>query len=253
MIKINIDGVQETNRLGFKLDPAIGNISKAVITKFEIVETEVKEFNNRGELSTSDFVGKTIPVLTIEFRQQATISSEIGRDRFYTHRLNPVSQSSLEENAQKRNKTTEDVIIEMYNQQIALLKHLTKQFEDAKGYNAKTIPPNFEFKTIDEHIIAVRELYQYFINLMGGENPCYKNTIIWIKLVADYTTQAFLTIPRYLGEGVFDRYREGVKSYLEIKPNETVKLISRGENKVKSEETSTVDQDILDIIKKHNS
>jgi hypothetical protein len=219
MAKIDLSNINLERKLPFKLDPATGYISKAVLESITLDKQEVKEVNSNGIVSNSEFVGKVIPVLTLVFKQIPTEKSEVGRERFYTHVIKPISSVTLEDR----------VLTNMYIEQMRLLHNLANVYIKEKGFLFDKVKPQLiDTSTVDTHLETVYALYKYYISALNTID--YSKVILWIKLVANYSTGTYYTLPTFVGEGVFDRYVEGIKTFLEIKPNESVKLISRDNN-----------------------
>jgi hypothetical protein len=233
MAILDFENINLEKRLGFKLDPATGYIAKAILENITLEEKETKEVNANGKVSTSEFVGCNIPVLKLDFKQIPTEKSEMGRERYFTHRLNPVSLSG---------DMTEEGRINMYIEQVRLLHNLTNQYTKEKGFTFDRIKPKgIDTETLEKHIKSVTEIYNYYFKAMSSIP--YNKVIIWMKLVAEYSKGTYYTFPTYVGEGIFDRFQEGIKTYLEIKPSESVKLISRNNKNNNTNQTATNNND----------
>lgn len=242
-------------RLPFKPDPQIGNLCIGTIDDVELVETETPKFNESGVESDWEYAGHTVPALRITFKQAPT-KSDI-KPRYYEHWFKVITSVD-----NKGDEVPTKTIMALYQGLYGQLRHICNAYKGLKEYDMKLSPkcPSIDPKaSVEVRIQQFKAFFQFFYDLLQGkgDEPMYKGVKLYIKLVADYRTGKFLTIPTFVGRGFVERVLPDVNPSIALEPNETV-VLTKGKAKGGTEQAvsnagvdANTDPAIDDILKKY--
>jgi len=219
---------QVTNKLKFKPDHEFNNLCLGKLLNVEVTKNKHEKFDEKGKESTWEYAGMMIPNLVFSFKQVHREESFDKAERFYDHREGIITQT-------KRNGEPIEMkkVMEMYEAMWDRIKHIHDAFQSSPNYK-----PFGDIPEIDEKADAATRLEQitkFFdfvaasFNKGKNDKPIYVDTndqpiILWMKLLPEYKEGKYLTFPTFVGEGFIERYVNGVKPTIEVKPHESVEL-----------------------------
>ena len=217
-----------TNRLKFKPNPELDDLCLGYIEDVEVVMTEVAKINDKGQESTWEYAGHTIPMLAITFRNYVRKDDADKADRYYVHRERIIG--SVMTNG---DKIAKKVLESIYESMWSRIKHIHDAFVGDVNYAPFTSVPGIdEYGKVEERVAQFTAFYNSIADAFNkGKNdkPIYQNADgkglpCWMKLVAEYKQRKWLEFPTFVGEGFIERYKEGVPPTIELKPAETIQL-----------------------------
>ncbi len=237
-----------TNRLKFKPNPELNNLCLGYLESVEVVMNEIAKINDKGQESTWEYAGHTIPRLVFTFRNYVRKNDLDKADRFYIHTENVIG--AVKSSGDKIEQAT---LQSIYESMWARIKHIHDAFVSDPNYAPfKLLPEIDEYgKTADR----VEQFTQFFNVIADAFNkgkdglPIYKGANdsklpCYMKLVAEYKQRKWLELPTFVGEGFIERYKEGVPPTIELKPSDTVELAA-GKGAIKASSASSDDIDNL--------
>lgn len=225
------------NALKFKVDPEINNGLALGYLKDVTIGTASFKENQKGNFS--DFAGKEVPTLNFHFEGLSTEAN--GSAPIHIHSYKPVPHI-----------LGKDTFGWFYDSMFGMIKHFIDvmsddQFLDAYG-DLLTLAIDFEKEMTFEELMEVyNKFFNGVITVFKGDGKKVPNLLLandkpillWIKLLLYVTNDkgthevnnGSLGFPNYPGEGVIEKYVEGVSSSLEI-------AIQKGESIIPRERTS---------------
>ena len=232
-----------TNKLKFKPNPELGNLCLATIESVEVVMNEVKKINDKGQESTWEYAGYTIPSLVINFKQHHRKEDTDKADRFYSFRQNIIG--SVRSNG---DPIEDSVLVALYEAMWDRIKHIHDAFATCPNYKPfGSLPEINERGKVADRVSQFTTFFETVaeaFNSGKGDKLIYqaedKPVVVWLKLLAEYNEGKYLTIPTFVGEGFIEKYNPSVPPTIEVKPNETVVLRGKGKSSTSSE-TSVAD------------
>ena len=248
---IKFDAKKEvTNKLKFKPNPELNNLTLAIIESVEVVKNEVPKVNDKGQEATWEYAGHTLPTLTIRFKQHHRKNDIDKAERFLTYRENIIGAVKSNGDA-----IDDSVLVALYEAMWDRIKHIHDAFAGTANYKEfSDLPEINERGKVEDR---VKQFTAFFEAVARGFNegknsaPVYqvegKPIIVWLKVVSEYREGKYLTIPTFVGEGFIEKYNPDVPPTIELKPNETVVLRSKGGAKAST--TADVDNDLPAHIK----
>lgn len=226
---IKFDAKKEvTNRLKFKPNPELDNLCLGYLESVAVEMNEVPKINDKGQESTWEYAGHTLPNLVFTFRNYIRKDDLDKADRYYIHRERVIG--SVKTSGEKIDVA---VLQSIYESLWARIKHIHDAFINDPNYEPfKSLPEIDEYGKVTDRL----EQFTKFFNTIAeafnkGKNdlPIYKGANdsklpCYMKLVAEYKQRKWLEFPTFVGEGFIERYKEGVPPTIELKPNETIEL-----------------------------
>lgn len=244
---IKFDANKEvTNKLKFKPVPELNNLSLATVESVEVVMTEVPKVNDKGQESTWEYAGHTLPSLNIKFKQYHGKDATDKADRFFTFRESIIGAIKKTGDA-----IADNVLTALYEAMWDRIKHIHDTFAGTPNYKGfGELPEINERGKVEDRVkqftVFFNAIARAFNEGKGGK-PIYviedKPVICWLKLLAEYSEGKYLTNPTFVGEGFIEKFVNGVPPTIEVKPNETIVLRSKGKA-VSGDTSSTVDDDL---------
>lgn len=244
-------------RLSMKPNPVIGNLCLAILTDVKIEQHEAPKTNpETGIENLWDFAGYTIPTMVLTFKQVPT--KEDPYDRYYEHRFKVVP--NLDKNGAPIDKK---IVISLYQQYFSQLQHICNAYEGVPGFSDNEEVPGIDPEAnVEVRIKQFNAFFEHFLNVLtgNGDKPVYKDVKVYLKLIADYRTRKFLTLPTFVGRGFIQRVLPGANPKIALEPNETVVLAagktqSKTENAIASaapmSENTELDPEIAAILASH--
>lgn len=222
MNKIKIDINKEvTSKLPFTPFPQFNDLCVGYLTDVEVYETKSSESKNW------EFAGYTIPILAFRFTQYKLNVNE--KDRFMTMSFMPISNTLSDGTDRLPSK-----LLVSYNQMFDKIRHLHDQYAGNENYSKFTT--QFEFDPslpIEDRIAEFKSVFESVVNdfKIGKDkkNPVYKEKQnLFIVMVASGKSKSYLSVPDFVGKGIFDLYKVDNKgkadTTLLIPVNATTKL-----------------------------
>lgn len=225
-------------RLSFKPDPDLGGLCMGVINDVRLNYREAPLLDDKGVENTWEYAGLKVPTLFIEFKQCVTDSNP--KDRYVVYTVSPVTTID------KHGKSVDtDQIISIIRQNYDRLRHIANAFKGTKGYPTDLgTCPGIDFAaTPKDRCEQYAKFFEYFKTLLIGKDeksPNYKGVKLWIKIVADYRTRKFYSIPGFVNRGFIERVIAGQNTTLEFDPNESIHLIKEDEKKTREVSATSV-------------
>ena len=234
-----------TQDLTFKPDPSIGNLVKCYLKEVKVVENKVEKVDDNGVEKAWEYAGYTVPYLQFTFVQAKKDKSE--RDRILRHVENVLT--FVNKDGQKvDNNALQNLFIGMNDR----IVHLHEAFKNDVNYKAL---PDLEFEeagTAKERLSSFKKLFTAIADAFNkGKNdkPIFidgkgEPSLVYLKIVPDYRTKAFYTIPTYVGKGFIER-AIGVPS-IELTPTELAnhKLVAKGVKATDTTESSLAHEEL---------
>jgi hypothetical protein len=246
-----------TAKLRFKPVPELGNLCIGELHAVVFKETEVAKVDDKGVERDYEYAGFKVPRLELEFKQSKTKPAD--PDRYYTHQIRIIG-SKKKDGSPIPEETLTNLYMTMWDQ----IKHIHDAFKGTVNYE-----PLSKIPTIDEYGPAEQRITQFAkffkrleecFNKGKEDKPIFvddkgKPFKLWMKLVAEYKEGKYLTFPTFVGQGFIERYKTGVPSVLEIKPNETIHLSGSGgaakptTQSIGNETQEEIGDDLKDLLK----
>lgn len=213
-----------------------GNLCLGKLVSVEVVMNEMSATNADGSLKTWEFAGKTIPSLVFKYENHKLNANEA--DREFSYRESVIG-------TQKKDGSEIEVatLKNLYDQMWARIKHQHDVYSKlpnyakfseavAKAGTALYTNGSNPKKTTESTIKAFAEFFTAVAAAftVGANNkPVYKDAKgesapVWLKLLADYSTQKFLTFPTFVGDGFIELYKANVEPAISIKATESIIL-----------------------------
>lgn len=217
MAKINVNKVVE-NVKPFQPEEKYGNMSLGKLNRVYIKFTETPAEKEDGTVSTYDYAGKKLPMLAFEFQQ--VYAEGDGPDRFHTHYEKPIVITKNDGGL-----VADKDIEAMLTQQFDRILHIHRAFAKSPNFialNESNIPEIKETIGVDERLESYLAFYQWVVDsfnngkgLVQGSKeehiPIFRNEknasiLLWIKLVANYGDNKYLTFPSFVGRGFLELF-----------------------------------------------
>lgn len=217
-----------TRDLKFKPIPEIDNLCLGHIQSVEVTYNETKTVTDKGQESTFEYAGLEVPSLIITFKNDA-LEGTPDNDRYYRHREIIIPSVDNNKEAIEQSK-----LESMYTAMFDRIKHIYDAHEGASNFKplSANIPEIDETAAPEQRVKQFGEFFEFFATQFNKgkdkQTPVYmegdKPVVCYIKLIAEYKSGKYLTLPRFVGEGFIERKVPGREPTIELKPNETVKL-----------------------------
>lgn len=225
-----------TSKLRFKPEEANGNLCRGYLVGVEVVENEVGKTNAKGELSTWEFAGLTIPRLIFHFEQHK--SSNLDKTRYYDRVETIIGNVQNEANGGGNIATS--TLDALYEQQWDRIKHIHdcytgltnytafgKDVEEAgkklfAGYAASNKTAESTVKLFTTYFKAIAKAFNEGKNGKAIYIIEEKPVLCWMKLVSDYKTHKYLGFPTFVGTGFIELHRKDVKPTISFTASETI-------------------------------
>lgn len=247
-------GESVESKLKFKPRPELDNLCRGFLIKAEVIMNEAKLVDENGIQSTWEYAGFMVPTLHLEFAQEPT--KEDPNERFYDMYIRAFTNIT-----KKNEEIARDKIIEHYQNEYMILRHIANAFKTAKNYDPKAAPIQFDFlnTNIKERLESITAYFESWVKIFNGvDGTGFSRFPLTMKLIAS-STGTYLTFPSYVREGFIEKFTEGRRPTIELKPGESVALVKA--DKKKSSQTSDggpaatttapVNQEVEDMLKKY--
>lgn len=210
-----------TQDLTVKPDPEIGNLIKGYLKSVTVEETVVPKVNETtGQESTWEYAGYKVPYLRFTFVQQK--KKDDTRDRYLKY--NESVFTFVNKEGSPVDMSTIEKLFETMNDRIV---HIHQAFKDDVNYKEL---PDLEFnekgdaKTRLESFKAFYTAVADAFNKGANDKPIYadaNNNLlpVFIKVLPDYQSKKFYTLPSFVGKGFIERARGG-KPMIELSATE---------------------------------
>ena len=237
-----------TNRLKFKPNPEIDNLCLGYLDSVEVTMHEVAKINDKGQESTWEYAGHTIPRLVLTFRNFVRKDDLDKSERYYVHTESIIGAVKI-----SGEKIDKSVLESIYQSMWDRIKHIHDAYVNDPNYKPfSSLPEIDEYGKTADRVEQFTKFFNTIANMFNKGNndlPVYKganNGILpcYMKLVAEYKQRKWLEFPTFVGEGFIERYKEGVPPTIELKPNETIQLAA-AKGTVKPGAASANDMDSL--------
>ena len=245
-----------TRSLKFKPLADLGNLCLGTLQKVEVTMNEVPKFKDDGSESMFEYAGHTLPSLKFVFKNHLRKEDKDRAERFFTY-VESVIISKKNDGTPMDTK----VLTNLYEQMWDRLKHIHDAYSNEENYK-----PFGELPEIDETAdvdVRVTQFTKFFKTVADAFNKGKGGKAIFtdkegnglpvaIKLLANYPSGKWLTIPNFVGEGFIERFIPGRPLTIEVKPGESValkggKVSDSGGSGVSS---SDVPKEIMDMLNK---
>lgn len=260
--EVNMEGtldfsVSVSKKPKFEPLSAYHDLCLGTLTKVEVVERTINSVNAKGDESSYEFAGKTIPELKLTF-ENYKIAGIDEVDREFVKTYSPITWDNDADDKKQEN------IKGVYDGMNVQLIHLVQYFTSIIKNPAKPIVPivNPSAPT-DIRLEAFKKYFTGFANWFNtgrSGKPVYqdgngKPIVLIIKLVAVTKSgnggkqYKVLDFPRFVGEGFIEVFKS-IKQIpgIKIKPGESVKLekvVLGAQNNVGTADQSIVNADDL--------
>lgn len=220
---VSFDEEVVERRLNFKPDPELGNLCMGTINDVRIDIREVPLVDEKGAENTWEYAGCKFPTLIIEFKQCVTEANP--KDRYCVLAVKPVTTLN-----KKGEPVDEKDIVSIMQQEYGRLRHIANQFKGLKNYptDAGKCPSINYLAEPKDRCAQYLAFFEYFKHLLEGNNEkelMYKNVKLWIKVIADYKTRKYYTLPSFVNRGFVERVIPNQNPTLEFESNESVHLV----------------------------
>lgn len=248
-------------RLNFKPDPELGNLCMGTINDVRIDIREVPLLDEKGAENTWEYAGCKFPTLIIEFKQCKTDANP--KDRYCTLAVKPVTTLN-----KKGEPVDEKDIVSIMQQEYARLRHIANQFKGLKNYptDAGKCPSINYLAEPKERCTQYLAFFEYFKKLLIGNDektPMYKGVKLWIKIIADYKTHKYYTLPSFVNRGFVERVIPNQNPTLEFEANESIRLVKDDEKSSRETAAATssaplpgnapvISDDVQSIVEKYS-
>ena len=235
-----------TSKLRFKPEETNGNLCRGYLVGVEVVENEVGKINAKGEVSSSEFAGLTIPKLIFHFEQHK--NSNLDKPRYYDHKETIIP--NLQSEANGGGNIEVKVLDALYEQQWDRIKHIHdcytgltnysafgKDVEEAgkklfAGYVASNKTAESTVKLFTTYFKAIAKAFNEGKNGKAIYMIEEKLVLCWMKLVSDYKTHKYLGFPTFVGTGFIELHRKDVKPTISFTASESIVIGGNKPNKV---------------------
>jgi hypothetical protein len=262
-LNLNVEG-EAARTKSFEPLADCNNMCCGSLAKVEVVMTEVPITNKKGDTSTWEYAGNTIPSLVFHFVNYIGPNTDPqGVNRSFKYResiigsvnkkgeaVSDESLTGLYESMWNRIKHILDVFSKECKVDITKDKELTQAIKVISG--SDIVKGSDKQKRID----AFKGLFDAVANLLNtGFNgkPMFMRgekspIILYMKLLADYSTHRFLTFPTFVGDGfmeickVTDKGLRINQTSMKIKSDESIVL--KGVNKGTMNSAGGVNQEV---------
>ena len=259
ILKFNLEE-QIVKNLGFEPNPDTYNLVLCGIESVTKVIVEVPTEKKDGTPSTNEYAGKKIPRLEIIFKTYPAKNSNI-RERVLRVTEDMPYTMMNDGNAIEMSKITKSV-----TDKYMRLKHILDTYSTIPNFvPIKSLPDINMEASIDKRIDAFDKFFTIFADAFNsGKNkkavyrPETGNPYpIWLKVLPDYSTKAWFTIPSFVDTGFIElaKINSVTKQYytpnIRIKPNESLVLSpkKKGEKGDDSPEVEG-DEDIQEVLRR---
>ena len=253
MAKINVNKVVEKVK-PFQPDERYGFMSLGKLNKVFINFVETPAEKADGTISTYEYAGKKVPMLTFEFQQ--VYAEGDGPDRFYTHYEKPIVILKNDGGL-----VTDKDIETMLTQQFDRILHIHGVYSKSPNFlplDAATAPEIKETVGVDERLESYLAFYQWVVDAFNkgkGVNPTNKEEklpifrneknhpmTLWIKLIANYGDNKYLVFPTFIGRGFIELFNPKYpKPSLMFEGKETWKIKTAATAATKTTSETTTD------------
>ncbi|HOO67807.1 MAG TPA: hypothetical protein PLC53_00345 [Bacilli bacterium] len=259
MAEFNVNK-EVTSKLKFQPEEKYGNLCRGYLTGVEVIENEIGKINAKGEVSTSEFAGLTIPKLIFHFEQHK--NSNLDKPRYYDHKETIIP--NLQSEANGGGNIEVKVLDALYGQQWDRIKHIHDCFASLSNYKALDKDVETAGKKLFAGYAASNKtaestvkLYTAYFNAIakafneGKDNKAIytiddKPALCWIKLISAYKTHNRLCFPTFVGTGFIELYRKDVKASISFSASESVII---GGSKPNNISVPTLGNDFSDDVK----
>ena len=242
------------SKLKFKPRPELDYLCKGYLVKVELLVNEAPTVGEDGLASTWEYAGYKVPTLHLQFVQEPT--KEDNNERFYDHYVRVFT------NTKKNNEEVEPKkIVEHYQNAYGILRHIANAFKTHKNYNpeAKITAVDFLNTNIKERLESITAYFESWVNLFNGtDGTGFAKQPLIIKLVAS-STGTYLTLPGFVREGFIEKFVDGRKPTVELKPGESVTLVRADKKKAAADGTAApeasgaapINKEVEDMLNKY--
>lgn len=228
-MSIKFDGKKKvTQNLKFKPDPKHGNLCIGYLNKVSVDTVESPLVDDKGNPNKWEFAGIKVPRLVLEYRNIPEKNTD--PERFYFHTEGPITQTRNDGTSVEEKK-----IQSMYTALFDRIIHMYNVYEGASNYQELEIEVEIDEKNNAEN--RAKQMTKFFkdvayaFNKGKDEKPVFmegnKHIPLYMKLLPDYQRGVRLEFPTFVGEGFVEVTKEGIPPVIEIKPNESVELVSK--------------------------
>lgn len=233
---VGFENVVVTSDKKFKPREEFNNLCLGHLVSVEIKETVTPKIDDKGVASTYEYAGISVPTLVFKYKEEPVPGDDA--DRFYSDSFRIVTTRKSDGTAIDI-KTFSSILMDTYRH----CRHRLDAYAGCPNFKEPGFPAPIDMNaSIDERLKQWKAFCEFFVNAFNkgkDDKAVYKNEknediIVWIKLVAKYPENKYLAVPTFVGEGYIEKYVEGRCPSIEIKPNETIKLSEKTDEKKSS-------------------
>lgn len=260
MAEFNVNK-EVTAKLRFQPEEKHGNRCRGYLVSVEVVENEIGKVTAKGDVSTWEFAGLTIPTLCFNFEQHK--SSNIEKTRYFTHFEKIIGNlHSVEKGGEAIDIKSLD---SFYEQMWSRVKHIHDCFASLPNYQAFGKDVEAAGKKLFAGYIAADKTAESTVKLFttffkavvkafneGKDGKAIykiddKPAMCWIKLIAEYRKKQYLCFPTFVGTGFIELHRKDVQPTITFSANESIIL---GGSRTAAPTPPSAGEDFSDEVKK---
>ena len=224
------------------------------LSKVEVIMSDISVVNKKGETSTWEYAGCTIPVLMFHFNNFIGPNTDPqGVSRVFKY-----SESIIGSVTKENTPIADKSLVSLYESMWNRIKHILDTYsKECKVDLTKNVELNAAIKGLNNvnvikgadkqvRIDAFTTLFTAVANALNtGFNgtPMFMRAegvpiYLYMKLLADYNSHKFLTFPTFVGDGFLEVCRVNDKKYrinppsMKIKTDESIVLKSETQGKL---------------------
>lgn len=241
-MSLKFEGKKEVvSDLGFQPEEKVKGLCRGRLVKVEVLLNKVEKVKEDGSESTWEYAGYEIPSLMFTFHQEKNNPAE--RQRVLRHVERVITFKDASGAVIDINKLVP--IFENMNNRIV---HIHNSFASDPNYAEL---PDLDFDEKGDSAKRVASWKKFFGAIADafekGKNnkPVYVDAKsialpLYLKVLADYETGSYYTLPNYVGKGFIER-NKGQAPSIEIGPGEVdkLKLVAKKKKGQKAAESAT--------------
>lgn len=251
---MSFDDENVESKLGFILPKETGYIPRGTIDSVSFKMREIPTHDKDGKESTWELAGLTIPVLSITFKQEITATQTHHR---YCTKEFSIPTFKKKDGSMVAMSKRMNLVKGIFGH----LQHICNQLKKLEGY-PKDAPkaPGIDLNCPNhERVEQFTKFFNHFYSLLTTKKDdkyIWENKLFWIKLLPDYDSKKFYTIPSFVNRGWLELAMPNVAPALCIEPGDDIELTAEKKgNTEKSVEagnavdTPDVDPEIANYLK----
>ncbi len=226
--------------LSIKPVPELGNLVPGALVSVEVIETQVEKIREDGSENTWEYAGFKIPALMFTFKQSK--SNPNDRDRILNY-VESIITFRTKDGMPVPMETIENLFTQMNDR----IVHIHDAYKNDINY---TTLSDFEFDEKGDTKSRIESFKNFFLNIADSFNkgknqkPIYlgkddKLLPLYIKVLPDYNTKSFYTLPSFVRKGFIER-ANGQKPNIELTASEKASFELRSRKGTKPDTASNI-------------